>query len=336
MARTRPQAPACTAVPWVGVESVCNTRFQKQVVSFLVSGLSGSRTNSCSCSAVNIRATKLPRVTTNGPQLQGGPGVSPQIKAFGHCPLTHWRLTAGSRELPAARRGRRPRAEGERGPGTGAEGGERGRKGAGNAGRRAKRGRGTGNGGESEKGGGGRKRRGTGNSGGEGGSRGEEGGRRGRRERRDRVRGAEENRGQLRGRGGLVARTAPHLQARAPGTSPRLPSPRGRPALSAHEAPLSELGASAASPWKSPVSATTVVNCLSCSSTLSILCRFTGDPDMASCGGSGRPTMPCGPSPRARPIRARRRRAGLRACARARPRPRDGAPAPGAVPDLCG
>lgn len=134
MARTRPQAPACTAVPWVGVESVCNARFQKQVVSFLVSGLSGSRTNSCSCSAVNIRATKLPRVTTNGPQLQGGPGVSPQIKAFGHCPLTHWRLTAGSRELPAARRGRRPRAEGEREPGTGAEGGERGRKGAGNAG----------------------------------------------------------------------------------------------------------------------------------------------------------------------------------------------------------
>ena len=113
----------------------------------------------------------------------------------------------------------------------------------------------------------------------------------------------------------------PHLHARAPCTSPRLPSPRGRPALGAHEAPLSELGASAASPWKSPVSATTVVNCLSWSSALSILCRFTGDPDMASSGRSGRPTMPRGPCPRARPIQARRGRAGLRACAGRGPAP---------------
>lgn len=35
------------------------------------------------------------------------------------------------------------------------------------------------------------------------------------------------------------------------------------------------------SPWKSPVSATTMVNCLSWSSADSILCRFTGEPNMA-------------------------------------------------------
>lgn len=50
------------------------------------------------------------------------------------------------------------------------------------------------------------------------------------------------------------------------------------------------------SPLKSPVSATTVVNCLSWSRADSILWRFTGDPDMASTAeevaGVRRPTMP--------------------------------------------
>lgn len=50
------------------------------------------------------------------------------------------------------------------------------------------------------------------------------------------------------------------------------------------------------SPLKSPVSATTVVNCLSWSRVDSILWRFTGDPDMASTAeavaGARRPTMP--------------------------------------------
>lgn len=125
---------------------------------------------------------------------------------------------------------------------------------------------------------------------------------------------------------------------------PCSPTPPGRPEPRAPEVPhccparpLSS-GASAASPWKSPVSATTVVNCLSWSSAFSILCRFTGEPDMASGGASGGPTMPRGPRPRPQPIRTRHGRADLRAGPGGappptrRPAPRRAARCPGGPP----
>lgn len=68
-----------------------------------------------------------------------------------------------------------------------------------------------------------------------------------------------------------------------------LQRPRG-PAPGTHTGPGPKIGGAAAhsgrtrrvlSPLKSPVSATTVVNCLSWSRADSILWRFTGDPDMA-------------------------------------------------------
>lgn len=62
---------------------------------------------------------------------------------------------------------------------------------------------------------------------------------------------------------------------RLPASTNRTPTPARRPGRRPKPGPR------AASPWKSPVSATTVVNCLSWSSALSILCRFTGEPDMA-------------------------------------------------------
>lgn len=68
------------------------------------------------------------------------------------------------------------------------------------------------------------------------------------------------------GSAGRRARSAPYL--------------RSGPAA-ARPPPATTLGAPRGSPWKSPVSATTVVNCLSWSSAFSILCRFTGEPDMA-------------------------------------------------------
>lgn len=127
---------------------------------------------------------------------------------------------------------------------------------------------------------------------------------------------------------GFAAAPAPPGRAPAlpgppppPHTARRAGAPRAR-SLSLLRGPPMSAGASAASPWKSPVSATTVVTCLSWSSAFSILCRFTGEPDMASGGESGGPTMPRGPRPRPQPIRARRGRADLRAGADGAPPPR--------------
>lgn len=87
-----------------------------------------------------------------------------------------------------------------------------------------------------------------------------------------------------------------------------MPPRRAPPALPVHERPP-QLGVPRASPWKSPVSATTVVNCLSCSSALSILCRFTGEPDMAKQKPCATAHNAPGAPPR-QPIRERHGKAG--------------------------
>lgn len=94
---------------------------------------------------------------------------------------------------------------------------------------------------------------------------------------------------------------------------PRPPGPPDAPTPGPAGSPRPRTPAPArvprASPWKSPVSATTVVNCLSWSSALSILCRFTGEPDMAKQKPSAAAHNAPGAPPR-QPIRERHGKAG--------------------------
>lgn len=114
---------------------------------------------------------------------------------------------------------------------------------------------------------------------------------------------------------------------RAPGTPDAPSAPLPPPAATR----VPELGVPRASPWKSPVSATTVVNCLSWSSALSILCRFTGEPDMAKPTPSAAAHNAPRPAPR-QPVGERRGKAGpTRFRHRRRPAP-ETAPRPSATP----
>ena len=108
---------------------------------------------------------------------------------------------------------------------------------------------------------------------------------------------------------GPAPSSGPRFPGRLAPPRPPTPGPAGSPRP---RTPAPSTASQRASPWKSPVSATTVVNCLSCSSALSILCRFTGEPDMAKRRRSAAAHNAPGAPPR-RPIGERRGKAGPRA-----------------------